>query len=99
MQGGAGVPEHRECFPHYKIVKKVFHYHIERSVVTTITEVFDCREVRECLKLDPEHRDCFPHYKIVKKVDKLVNDAQDSINRKDYEACIESANKVKVIIC
>ncbi|KAJ9573511.1 hypothetical protein L9F63_009075, partial [Diploptera punctata] len=52
------------------------------------------KEVRECLKLDPEHKDCFPHYKIVKKVDKLLSDAQEYINKKDYEECIESAHKV-----
>jgi DnaJ family protein C protein 3 len=53
------------------------------------------REVRECLRLDPEHKDCFPHYKIVKKVDKLINDAQENINNKDYQDCIDSANKVR----
>ncbi|XP_023705057.1 dnaJ homolog subfamily C member 3 isoform X2 [Cryptotermes secundus] len=52
------------------------------------------KEVRECLRLDPEHKDCFPHYKIVKKVDKLINDAQEDINHKDYQDCIDSANKV-----
>ncbi|XP_069676051.1 dnaJ homolog subfamily C member 3 [Periplaneta americana] len=52
------------------------------------------KEVRECLRLDPEHKDCFPHYKVVKKVDKLINDAQEAINSKDYQDCIESANKV-----
>lgn len=52
------------------------------------------KEVRECLRLDPEHKDCFPHYKIVKKVDKLISDAQEDINNKDYEDCINSANKV-----
>jgi hypothetical protein len=54
-----------------------------------------CREVRECLRLDPEHEDCFPHYKIVKKVDKLISDAQEDINNKDYQACIDNANKVR----
>lgn len=55
------------------------------------------REVRECLRLDPEHKDCFPHYKIVKKVDKLISDAQEDVNNKNYEDCIDSANKVRVI--
>jgi len=52
------------------------------------------KEVRECLRLDPEHKDCFPHYKLVKKVDKLTSDAQEDVNNKDYQACIDSANKV-----
>jgi DnaJ family protein C protein 3 len=55
------------------------------------------REVRECLRLDPEHKDCFPHYKIVKKVDKLIIDAQEDINNRKYQDCIDSANKVRVI--
>jgi len=56
-----------------------------------------CREVRECLRLDPEHKDCFPHYKIVKKIDKLISDAQEDINSKDYQDCIDNANKVRVM--
>jgi hypothetical protein len=56
-----------------------------------------CREVRECLRLDPEHNDCFPHYKVVKKVDKFLIDAQEDINNKDYQHCIDSADKVRVI--
>lgn len=52
------------------------------------------REVRECLKLDPEHKDCFPHYKKVKKIDKFINEAQEAIDRKDFEICISSANKI-----
>jgi DnaJ family protein C protein 3 len=55
------------------------------------------REVRECLRLDPEHQDCFPHYKIVRKVDKLISDAQEDINNKDYQDCIDNANKVRAM--
>jgi DnaJ family protein C protein 3 len=63
--------------------------------VKLITHVY--REVRECLRLDPEHKDCFPHYKIVKKVDKLLSDAQENINNKNYHDCIASANKVRAM--
>ncbi|KAK7074490.1 DnaJ subfamily C member 3 [Halocaridina rubra] len=51
-------------------------------------------EIRECLKLDPDHKNCFTLYKKIKKVNKLVNDAQEYVNTKEYEECIISANKV-----
>jgi len=52
------------------------------------------REIRECLKLDPEHKLCFPHYKKVKKIEKLMSDAEENINSKDYKTAIDKAKKV-----
>lgn len=52
------------------------------------------KSIRECLKLDPEHKDCFPFYKAVKKVDKLLQEAETSLEERKYEECIYSAEKV-----
>lgn len=52
------------------------------------------KEIRECLKLDPEHKNCFPHYKKVKKIDKLMTDAEEHINAKEYGLCAEKAKKM-----
>lgn len=76
------------CLNYTILVHKLTVYEIEFHIY---------REIRECLRLDPEHKDCFPHYKLVKKVDKLIGDAQEDVNNKDYQACIDSANKVRVI--
>ena len=54
-------------------------------------------EIRECLKLDPDHKDCFKLYKKVKKVNKLVNDAQEYMNNKQYEDCTSAAKKVRLM--
>uniref|UniRef100_U5ET46 Putative dsrna-activated protein kinase inhibitor p58 n=1 Tax=Corethrella appendiculata TaxID=1370023 RepID=U5ET46_9DIPT len=51
------------------------------------------KEIRECLKLDPEHKDCFPLYKKIKKVDKSLSDAQQYLDEKQFEDCIQSAEK------
>ncbi|GJQ80860.1 putative dnaJ homolog subfamily C member 3-like [Trypoxylus dichotomus] len=50
--------------------------------------------IRECLKLDPEHKDCFPFYKKIKKVEKLLTDAENAIEEKNYADCIDFGNKV-----
>lgn len=52
------------------------------------------KEIRECLKLDPEHKDCFPFYKKIKKIDKLLGDAQNSQENREFKECISSAEKV-----
>lgn len=52
------------------------------------------KEIRECLKLDPEHKLCFPFYKKIKKVDKFIGDAQLHQENKDFESCVQSAEKV-----
>lgn len=52
------------------------------------------KEIRECLKLDPDHEHCFPHYKKVKKIDKFLTEAQDSLDKEDFQACSESAKKI-----
>lgn len=52
------------------------------------------KSIRECLKLDPEHKDCFPLYKKIKKVEKLLTDAQNYLEAKSYEECVEAARKV-----
>lgn len=52
------------------------------------------KEIRECLKLDPEHKLCFPFYKRVKKIDKLVGEAEQHREDKNYNECIESAQKI-----
>uniref|UniRef100_A0A1B0EZF9 Uncharacterized protein n=1 Tax=Phlebotomus papatasi TaxID=29031 RepID=A0A1B0EZF9_PHLPP len=52
------------------------------------------KEIRECLKLDPEHKDCFPFYKKLKKVEKALSDAQSYLDERQYEGCVESAEKV-----
>lgn len=51
------------------------------------------KEIRECLKYDPEHKDCFPLYKKVKKVDKSLADAQQYLEDKQFDSCIQSAEK------
>ncbi|XP_076043654.1 dnaJ homolog subfamily C member P58IPK [Oratosquilla oratoria] len=51
-------------------------------------------EIRECLKLDPDHKECFTFYKKVKKVNKLLGDAQEHVNNKEYEDCASKARKV-----
>lgn len=51
------------------------------------------KESRECLKLDPEHKSCFPFYKKIKKIDKFLGDAQMHQDNKDYDSCMESAQK------
>lgn len=66
-----------------------------KSLIANLTFLF-CREIRECLKLDPEHKTCFPHYKKVKKIEKLMSDAEDAINSKDYKTCIDKAKKVGI---
>lgn len=55
---------------------------------------FDCREIRECLKLDPEHSDCFPFYKKLKKVAKFLEDAENASESNDLEGCVDKANRV-----
>lgn len=52
------------------------------------------KEIRECLKLDPEHKLCFPFYKKVKKIDKFVGEAEQHREDKNYNECIESAQKI-----
>ncbi|CAH1117389.1 unnamed protein product [Phaedon cochleariae] len=52
------------------------------------------KAIRECLKLDPEHKDCFPFYKRVKKIEKFIVDAENAMEEKSYENCIDSGNKV-----
>lgn len=52
------------------------------------------KEIRECLKLDPEHKKCFPFYKKVKKVDKFLLDCEQASEARDYDTCIDSANKL-----
>lgn len=52
------------------------------------------KEIRECLKLDPEHKLCFPFYKKVKKIDKFVGDAEQQREEKNYNECVESAQKI-----
>ncbi|XP_064100680.1 dnaJ homolog subfamily C member 3-like [Macrobrachium nipponense] len=54
-------------------------------------------EIRECLKLDPDHKNCFTLYKKIKKINKILNDAQEYVNNKEYEECVNSANKVHII--
>ncbi|XP_043508586.1 dnaJ homolog subfamily C member 3 [Frieseomelitta varia] len=49
------------------------------------------KEIRECLKLDPDHSKCFSFYKKVKKVAKLLTDANEYENERDYTNCIDSA--------
>lgn len=49
--------------------------------------------IRECLKLDPEHKDCFPFYKKIKKVEKLLTEAENYIEAKNFVECIEAGNK------
>ncbi|CAD1474387.1 unnamed protein product, partial [Heterotrigona itama] len=49
------------------------------------------KEIRECLKLDPDHSKCFAFYKKVKKVAKLLTDANEYENERDYTNCIDSA--------
>lgn len=51
------------------------------------------KEVRECLKLDPEHKDCFPFYKKIKKVEKALSDAHQSLERGEYQECIDATKK------
>lgn len=51
------------------------------------------KEIRECLKLDPEHKLCFPFYKKVKKVEKALSDAQEYLDNKEYDECIEAADR------
>ncbi|MCL4118643.1 UNVERIFIED_CONTAM: hypothetical protein GTU68_038064 [Idotea baltica] len=51
-------------------------------------------EIRECLKLDPDHKECFPLYKKLKKVAKLVSNAQEYVNNKDYSSCVTSSRKI-----
>lgn len=53
------------------------------------------KEIRECLKLDSEHKQCHKHYKQVKKVVKQLNDVSQAIERGDWLACIEGAEKVR----
>ncbi|KAL6434306.1 hypothetical protein ACFW04_006025 [Cataglyphis niger] len=53
------------------------------------------KEIRECLKLDPDHKECFPFYKKIRKIYKLLEDARTALeDTKDYDACIESAERV-----
>lgn len=52
------------------------------------------KEIRECLKLDPEHKDCFPFYKKIKKVDKVLQDAQASLEEQRYADCTQYAEKL-----
>lgn len=54
----------------------------------------NCREIRECLKLDPEHRDCFPFYKKIKKIAKFMEDAEAASESSDWETCIDKSNRV-----
>ena len=91
---------------HQQCMEEMRHFVVQLCLNCTIlvhrltvyeVEFHIYREIRECLRLDPEHKDCFPHYKLVKKVDKLISDAQEEVNNKDYQACIDSANKVRVI--
>lgn len=51
------------------------------------------KEIRECLKLDPEHKDCFPFYKKVKKVEKALSDANEFLENKEYDDCIQSTER------
>merc|ERR1712029_708169 len=51
-------------------------------------------EIRECLKLDPEHKDCYPFYKKLKKVAKYLNKAKESREQKEWNECVENAQKV-----
>lgn len=51
------------------------------------------KEIRECLKLDPEHRDCFPFYKKIKKVEKALTSAQEYLDNREFDDCIESAER------
>ncbi|XP_070148966.1 dnaJ homolog subfamily C member 3 [Polyergus mexicanus] len=53
------------------------------------------KEIRECLKLDPDHKECFPFYKKIRKIYKLLEDARTALeDTKDYDACINSAERV-----
>ncbi|XP_077258319.1 dnaJ homolog subfamily C member P58IPK [Temnothorax americanus] len=52
------------------------------------------KEIRECLKLDPDHKQCFPFYKKIRKIKKLLQDAETALEDKDYDVCIDSANRV-----
>ncbi|KAJ8960369.1 hypothetical protein NQ314_006088 [Rhamnusium bicolor] len=52
------------------------------------------KSIRECLKLDPEHKDCFPFYKKIKKIEKFLVEAETALENKNYQDCIDSANKV-----
>lgn len=52
------------------------------------------KEIRECLKLDPEHKLCFNHYKKVKKIDKFVGDAEKFREDKNYDECVDTAQKI-----
>lgn len=52
------------------------------------------KEIRECLKLDPEHKLCFPFYKKVKKIEKALSDAQEYLENKEFDDCIEAVDKV-----
>ncbi|CAH0557486.1 unnamed protein product [Brassicogethes aeneus] len=52
------------------------------------------KSIRECLKLDPEHKDCFPFYKKIKKIEKFLVEAELANENKNYEGCVEAANKV-----
>lgn len=52
------------------------------------------KSIRECLKLDPEHKSCFPFYKKIKKVEKFLVEAESGLENKQYEECVQNANKV-----
>ncbi|XP_066603590.1 dnaJ homolog subfamily C member 3 [Prorops nasuta] len=51
-------------------------------------------EIRKCLKLDPEHKKCSPFYRKLKKVNKCLKEAENAEELKDYDACIESAQRI-----
>ncbi|GAB6019955.1 DnaJ sub C member 3 [Chamberlinius hualienensis] len=48
-------------------------------------------EIRECLKLDPDNKQCFPHYKKTKKLSAQLQSANEALQAKNYQLCIEKS--------
>lgn len=70
-------------------------YYLLSTLLYEIGHVSDAlKEVRECLKLDPEHSHALPLYKKMKKIDKLISNAQESIDGNQWADCISSADRI-----
>lgn len=59
-----------------------------------IAKIFRFRQIRECLKLNPEHKKCFPHYKKLKKLVKQQENVKNSIQKKEWQNCIDGVQEV-----